>query len=155
MQNVTDDTLGFALELYSRYLFSCQVKNFHYLKHRHMYFCRTKFSKLYITNDFVTVAIQTFLLLFIHFSIFIHVFFISFLFFHGFPWYFKRRLLNNYKPVTAWKVSKYVFSGLYWFQMQENTDQKKLRIWTLFVQCVIRPLSSLDWISKIVANATM
>ena len=155
MQNVTDDTLGFALELYSRYLFSCQVKNFHYLKHRHMYFCRTKFSKLYITNDFVTVAIQIFLLLFIHFSIFIHVFFISFLFFHGFPWHFKRRLLNNYKPVTAWKVSKYgVFSGPYWFRMQESTDQKKLRIWTLRA---VRNSSSasLGWISKIVANATM
>ena len=48
---------------------------------------------------------------------------------------------------TAWKESKYgVFSGPYlpafglntetysvW--MQENTDQKKLRIWTLFEQC--------------------
>ena len=50
---------------------------------------------------------------------------------------------------TAWKVSKYrVFSGPYfpyldWIwsispysvQMRENTDHKKLRIWTLFAPC--------------------
>ena len=44
---------------------------------------------------------------------------------------------------TAWKVSKYgVFSGLYFLvgvsesvRMRENTDQKKLRIWSLFTQC--------------------
>ena len=39
---------------------------------------------------------------------------------------------------TAWKVSKYgVFLGPYFsvFGMQENLDQKKLRIWTLFTQC--------------------
>ena len=35
---------------------------------------------------------------------------------------------------TAWKVSKCgVFSGPY-FRIQENTNQKKLRIWTLFMQ---------------------
>ena len=51
--------------------------------------------------------------------------------------------------ITAWKVSKYgVFSGpyfpvfglesvfLYSFRTQENTDQKKLRIWTLFTQWI-------------------
>ena len=27
---------------------------------------------------------------------------------------------------------------LYLFEIQENTDQKKLRIWTLFTQCIIR-----------------
>ena len=37
---------------------------------------------------------------------------------------------------TTWKVSKYgVFSGPYSVRMRENTDQKKLRIWTLFTQC--------------------
>ena len=49
---------------------------------------------------------------------------------------------------TAWKVSKYgVFSGRYVpvfglntemygvNRIQENTNQKKLRIWTLFTQC--------------------
>ena len=48
--------------------------------------------------------------------------------------------------VTTWKVSKYgVISGPYFplfglnteiFSVQENTDQKKLRIWSLFRQCV-------------------
>ena len=37
---------------------------------------------------------------------------------------------------TAWKVSKYgVFSGPYFPAFGLNTDQKKLRIWTLFTQC--------------------
>ena len=36
---------------------------------------------------------------------------------------------------TAWKVSKYeVFAGPYSVRMQENTDQKKLRIGTFFTQ---------------------
>ena len=36
---------------------------------------------------------------------------------------------------TSWKVSEYgVFSGQYSVQMQENTKQKKLRIWTIFSQ---------------------
>ena len=39
---------------------------------------------------------------------------------------------------TAWKVSKYevflVRVFLYSVRIQENTDQKKLRIWTLFTQ---------------------
>ena len=58
--------------------------------------------------------------------------------------------------LTAWKVSKYgVFSGPYFpvfglntygdllrtspcsVQIQENTDQKKFRIWTFFTQCPI------------------
>ena len=33
-------------------------------------------------------------------------------------------------------MSKYgVFSSPYSVRIQENTDQKKLRIWTLFTQC--------------------
>ena len=37
----------------------------------------------------------------------------------------------------VWNVSKYgVLSGPYSVQVQENTDQKKLRIWTLFTQCL-------------------
>ena len=40
---------------------------------------------------------------------------------------------------TVWKVSKYgVFSGPFTVQMRENTDQKNLRIWTLFTQCEFR-----------------
>ena len=47
--------------------------------------------------------------------------------------------------ITAWKVSWYgVISGPYFpvfglnsIRTQENTDQKKLRIWTLFTQCII------------------
>ena len=36
---------------------------------------------------------------------------------------------------TAWKVSKYGgFSGPYLAQIQENTNQKKLHIFTLFTQ---------------------
>ena len=36
---------------------------------------------------------------------------------------------------TVWKESKYgVFSGPYSVLIQENTDQKKLRIWTLVTQ---------------------
>ena len=43
---------------------------------------------------------------------------------------------------TARKVSKYgVFNGPYFSvfspRIEENTDQKKLRIWTLFTQCRI------------------
>ena len=40
--------------------------------------------------------------------------------------------------ITAWKVSKKgVLRGPHFplFWIQENTDQKKLRIWTLFAQC--------------------
>ena len=45
---------------------------------------------------------------------------------------------------TLWKVSKYrVF---FWSILRENTDQKKLRIWTLFTQCrdFARKFYSLD-----------
>ena len=39
--------------------------------------------------------------------------------------------------LTASKVSKYgVFSGPYSVRMREKTDQKKLRVWTLFTQCL-------------------
>ena len=50
---------------------------------------------------------------------------------------------NIYLSFTVWNVSKYgVFSGLYFpafglnteGKMRENTDQKKLRIWTFFTQ---------------------
>ena len=43
------------------------------------------------------------------------------------------------RRLTAWKVSKYgdfnvhIFLNSDW--IQENTDQKSLRIWTLFAQC--------------------
>ena len=41
--------------------------------------------------------------------------------------------------VTVWKVSKYgVFSGPYSARIQENTDKKKLRIWTLHAVCETR-----------------
>ena len=47
---------------------------------------------------------------------------------------------------TAWKASKYgVFSGLYSVRIQENTDQKKLGIWTLFTQCTIQRYESKIW----------
>ena len=66
------------------------------------------------------------------------------------------------KNVTPWKVSKYgVFSGPYFpafglnnteryrispysVRMRENTDLKKLRIWTLFMQWMVHK----DWIEK-------
>ena len=39
---------------------------------------------------------------------------------------------------TAWKVCKYgVFSGPYSARMRENTDQKKLRIRTIFTQWLV------------------
>ena len=41
---------------------------------------------------------------------------------------------------TTWKVSKYeVFAGPYFpysVRIQENTDQKKIHIWTLSTQCL-------------------
>ena len=63
----------------------------------------------------------------------------------------KFSLLTIRKWNTAWKVSKYgVFSGPYFhacgqnterysvspysIRMRENTDQKKLRVWTIFTQ---------------------
>ena len=43
------------------------------------------------------------------------------------------------RSLNAWKEAKYgVFSGPYSVQIQENTDEKKLRIWTLFTQCFFR-----------------
>ena len=45
--------------------------------------------------------------------------------------------------VTAWKVYKYVvFSGQYFSGLGLNTDQKKLRIWTLFTQCICRKVQN-------------
>ena len=51
-------------------------------------------------------------------------------------------LFTNYSfAITAWKVFKY---GVFLFRifpysvrMQENTDQKKLRIWTIFTQWML------------------
>ena len=46
---------------------------------------------------------------------------------------------------TAWKVPKYgVFSGPYSVRLRENTDQKELRIRTLFTQCA----DKLSWIAQ-------
>ena len=43
--------------------------------------------------------------------------------------------LKSENTDTAWKVSKYgVSSGLYCPVLGLNTDQRKLRIWTLFTQ---------------------
>ena len=42
---------------------------------------------------------------------------------------------NSNTGSTTWKVSKYgVFSGPYSVRIWENTEQKKLRIWKLFMQ---------------------
>ena len=51
-------------------------------------------------------------------------------------------LFTNYSfAITAWKVFKYgVFLSRifpYSVRMQENTDQKKLRIWTIFTQWML------------------
>ena len=44
--------------------------------------------------------------------------------------------LISYQTSTARKMSIYgVFSGPHWVQTQENTDQKKFPVWTLFRQC--------------------
>ena len=49
-------------------------------------------------------------------------------------------LIITHILTTAWKVSKYgVFSG----KNGKNTDQKKLRIWTLFTQWTVRIFGSL------------
>ena len=62
--------------------------------------------------------------------------------------HFKTQDFKLSTEITAWKVSKYgVFSGPYFpafglicrispysVRMRENTNQKKLRIWTLFMQ---------------------
>ena len=76
-------------------------------------------------------------------------------------WFFQDVVLQKIQTMnyqyqqlaTAWRVSKYgVFSGRYFpvfglnteiygapysVRIQESTDQKKLRIWTLFSQCVV------------------
>ena len=45
------------------------------------------------------------------------------------------KLLWIWTASTLRKVSKYgVFSGSYSVRMPENTDQKRIRIWTLFTQ---------------------
>ena len=49
--------------------------------------------------------------------------------------YFTGESIELEEKNTVWYVSKYgVFSGPYSVRMRENTDQKKLRIWTLFTQ---------------------
>ena len=51
--------------------------------------------------------------------------------------YLQTVLLLFEVPITGWKVSKYgVFSAPYSVRMQENRDQKKLCIWTLFMQWI-------------------
>ena len=45
----------------------------------------------------------------------------------------KRIFSGPYFPVFGFRKSPYSV------QIQENTDQKKLRIWTLFMQCVSNP----------------
>ena len=48
---------------------------------------------------------------------------------------------------TVWNVSKYgVFSGPYFPAFGLNTDQKKLRIWTLFSQWQRFPWTCVIWI---------
>ena len=44
--------------------------------------------------------------------------------------------------LTAWKASKY---GVFLVQIQENTGQKKLRIWTLFPQWFTLPVLQFFW----------
>ena len=50
-----------------------------------------------------------------------------------------RMIWNDFSMFSAWKVSKYgvflVLIFLYLDRIQENTDQEKLRIWTIFTQC--------------------
>ena len=54
---------------------------------------------------------------------------------------------------TAWKVSKYgVFSGLY-FPAFGLTMEKKLRIWTLFTQCIYQRCSVEKVSLKILLNS--
>ena len=54
------------------------------------------------------------------------------------PMVFNGLMINDWKIITAWKVSKYgvflVRIFLYSDWIQENANQKKLRIWTLFTQ---------------------
>ena len=66
------------------------------------------------------------------------------------------------KHITAWKVSKYGdFSGPYFptfrpntgispysVRMRENTNQKKLHIWTLFTQSIDKIRCSQDFFNK-------
>ena len=58
----------------------------------------------------------------------------------------KEQFSLNKPSTTVWNVSKYgVFSGPYFspysVRMRENTDQKKLRIWTLFMQFTLQILA--------------
>ena len=48
------------------------------------------------------------------------------------------------RPITAWKVNLLPKSP-YSVRMRENTDQKKLCIWTLFTQFMVHVLR---WIMK-------
>ena len=53
--------------------------------------------------------------------------------------------------IITWKVFKYrVFSGSYFPVFGMNTDQKKLRIWTLFTQCVSHELGHLIRYSRVI-----
>ena len=61
-------------------------------------------------------------------------------------WLFHNKLSLHRTANTAWKVSKYglfvvsVFPYSNW--IPENTDQKTLRIWTLFTQCNTRRMGN-------------
>ena len=72
---------------------------------------------------------------------------------------------KNFGGITAWKVSKYgvffwsVFSRIWteflyfsWIsvRMQENTDRKKLRSWTLFIQWITLLIK--DWKQTFIAK---
>ena len=51
--------------------------------------------------------------------------------------------------IIAWKVLKYgAFSGPYFPAFGLNTDQRKLRIWTLFTQWMSDILSNISWITE-------
>ena len=78
------------------------------------------------------------------------------------------KVIKCFIILTAWKVSKYgVFSGPYLpvsglntesygkssysVRIQENTDEKKLRIWALFTQWLLPRLSYIDWLNLMYA----
>ena len=59
--------------------------------------------------------------------------------------HFKKSVQDN----IVWKVSKHgVFCSPYFpvfvYEIRENTEQKKLRIWTLFTQCNFKALRKSD-----------
>ena len=60
------------------------------------------------------------------------------------------RLKYSNEVITAWKVSKYrVFSDPYFPVFGLNTNNKKLRIWTLFTQWILKSIVFINaiWIT--------